>query len=126
MLHTTVSNEMYGKDGMLFVKGSNYGNLCRVNMVYPEKAELEIYEKVERDATHYHRTYSLSDYHKEACFKTKAVTPYFTAVITFGENEADMPKISYEEKDGVMLVSAKFNDGYIEEFEIKKYEMSVK
>ncbi|MBQ4145934.1 MAG: hypothetical protein IJD36_04820 [Clostridia bacterium] len=126
MLHTTVTNEMYEKDGVLFIKGSNFGNLCRVNMVYPYNAELEIYEKVERDATHYNRTYSLSDYHKEACFKTKALTPYFTAVITFGEKEEDMPNISCVKKDGTMIISAEFKDGYTEEFEIKKYEMSAK
>ena len=126
MLHTLPCNEFYQKDGSLYIKGCNHGNLCRVSMVYPEKTDIMIYDQVERSVFHYKKTHDLSKYHKEAVISTTGRSPLFTAVITFAQNESDMPYISCVEYDRSLSLNIEFNDGHTEKIDVERFNIDIK
>ena len=126
MMHTLPQNEFYEKDGSVYVKGCNYGNLCRVSMVYPENVDIKIFDKVERSVFHYKKTQDLSKHHKEALFSTTARSPFFTSVITFAENEEELPCVHCTGDGNSMKLNIEFHDGYIENVDINRFNIEVK
>ena len=126
MMHTLPQNEFYEKDGSVYVKGCNYGNLCRVSMMYPENVDIKIFDKVERSVYHYKKTQDLSKHHKEALFSTTARSPFFTAVITFAENEEEMPCVHCKGDGNCMKLNIEFNDGHIENVDVNRFNIEVK
>ena len=126
MMHTLPQNEFYEKDGSVYIKGCNYGNLCRVKMVYPENINIKIYDKVERNVFHYQKTHDLSKHHKEALISTTGRSPFFTAVITFGENEKDMPDVSCMGNGCSMSLTIDFTDGHSESVDIERFDIQIK
>lgn len=121
MMITNPKNQFYQKDRSVYIKGCNYGNLCRIEMIHPEKIDIKICTE---DRIVF-RKFKASQFQKEAIISTKAVNPYFTSVISFAECEEDMPKISCDKNGDELDIRIDFKDGYRETVKVERFETTV-
>lgn len=125
MLHTAPENSLYQKNGAIYIRGAQNGALCRILPVWPQQPELVVKEEVGRSTWYANRECDLSQFFKEGTIFTRAQNPYFTVVITFGNTEFDMPRVTSTNTGENFQLSVEYPDGTLERFLVNREGISV-